>query len=319
MLASERLRLLVFVAIVASVFLVAASTLIRLGYERWKGLAPPASRGIRWLRRLSLAFGALGFVCVAYGRWVEPYWPEVTHVRIPSEKLAAKAAALRIALISDLHSDPQVRLEERLPDLIAAEHPDVILFAGDAINSLGGLPNFRRCMKRIGAIAPTFAVRGNWDAWFWSDIDLYSTTGVRELDGSGVEVRVGSATLWIAGMAVEHEGRLGAILAAAPPGDVDVLVYHYPDEIEDVGRAGGIDLYCAGHTHGGQVALPFYGALLTFSRFGKRFESGLHRVGAVWLYVNRGIGMEGGNAPRVRFCARPEITILEIVPESPIT
>ena len=64
-----------------------------------------------------------------------------------------------------------------------------------------------------------------------------------------------------------------------------------------------MDLYCAGHIHGGQIALPFYGALVTLSKYGKRFEAGLYRVGETWLYVNRGIGMEGerllgsGSAP----------------------
>ena len=77
-----------------------------------------------------------------------------------------------------------------------------------------------------------------------------------------------------------------------------------------------VDLFLAGHTHGGQVALPFYGAIVTFSRFGKRFEAGLHRVANTWLYVNRGLGMEGGPAPRVRFCARPEVSVLEVWPAS---
>lgn len=67
---------------------------------------------------------------------------------------------------------------------------------------------------------------------------------------------------------------------------------------------------------GGQVALPFYGALVTLSRFGKRYEAGLYRVHDTWLYVNRGLGMEGGWAPRVRFCARPEITVIELAPAS---
>jgi predicted MPP superfamily phosphohydrolase len=50
---------------------------------------------------------------------------------------------------------------------------------------------------------------------------------------------------------------------------------------------------------------------VTFSRFGKRYESGLYREQDTWLYVNRGIGMEGGHVPRVRFWAPPELTILE--------
>jgi predicted MPP superfamily phosphohydrolase len=60
---------------------------------------------------------------------------------------------------------------------------------------------------------------------------------------------------------------------------------------------GRANLYLAGHTHGGQVALPFYVALVTLSRFDKKYESGLQRVGNTYLYVSRGIGMEGGPAP----------------------
>jgi predicted MPP superfamily phosphohydrolase len=78
---------------------------------------------------------------------------------------------------------------------------------------------------------------------------------------------------------------------------------------------GGTDLYCAGHTHGGQIALPFYGALITFSQFDKRFEAGLYDYKGMALYVNRGIGMEGGMAPRVRFGSRPEITVIDVTAE----
>jgi hypothetical protein len=93
-----------------------------------------------------------------------------------------------------------------------------------------------------------------------------------------------------------------------------VFIYHYPDVIYDA-AARQIDLCCVGHTHGGQVALPFYGAVVTRSKLGKRFEAGLYRVQDTWLYVNRGIGMEGKAAPRVRFCARPEVTVIDLVPE----
>ena len=75
-----------------------------------------------------------------------------------------------------------------------------------------------------------------------------------------------------------------------------------------------VDLYLCGHTHGGQIAMPFYGALITMSKFGKKYEAGMYTVGDTILYVNRGIGMDGGPAPRVRFLARPEITVFEIHP-----
>jgi hypothetical protein len=93
-----------------------------------------------------------------------------------------------------------------------------------------------------------------------------------------------------------------------------VLLYHAPDPILEMADAG-VDVVLSGHTHGGQVRLPFYGALITLARHGKRFDMGLYRVKETWLYVSRGLGMEGGLAPRVRFLARPEITVIDLVPE----
>jgi len=171
-------------------------------------------------------------------------------------------------------------------------------------------------MSRLAAIAPTYAVRGNWDVWYWGELDLFGGTRVTELDGA-VQVPLArhaaaEPNLWISGVPADSAHRIRRVLDEVPPNAISVLLYHYPDEIADV--AGRTDLYCAGHTHGGQVALPFYGALVTLSRYGKRYEAGLYREGSTWLYVNRGVGMEGGVAPRVRFFARPEITIIELRP-----
>ena len=77
-----------------------------------------------------------------------------------------------------------------------------------------------------------------------------------------------------------------------------------------------MNLYLCGHTHGGQVALPFYGALVTLSRQGKKFEAGKYTIGKTLLYVNRGIGLEAWPAPPVRFLVRPEIAVFDIKPQS---
>jgi uncharacterized protein len=63
------------------------------------------------------------------------------------------------------------------------------------------------------------------------------------------------------------------------------------------------------------VALPIYGAMITLSQYGKKFEQGRYDINGKVLYVNRGIGMEGGNAPRIRLFARPEITVFHIRPK----
>jgi predicted MPP superfamily phosphohydrolase len=301
---AESIRVGLFVTAVAAIFFFAARTLIGvLGGTIKKS----------WKTHSILGLAAVGILCMLYGRLVEPYWLSVSRVSIASPKVPRGAQPVRIAHISDVHSDSSPRLEERLPEAIAAEKPDVIVFTGDSLNSPEGLPVFKALLKKLSAIAPTFVVKGNWDTWFWRDLALFDGTGAVELNGIGRVLRVRGIKVGFSGLAVESEHSLDRALAGIPKDALSVFLYHSPDLIKEV-SSRQVDLYCAGHTHGGQVALPGYGALVTFSKFGKQYESGLYREGKTSLYVNRGIGMEGGSVPRVRFWARPELTIIDVVP-----
>ena len=112
-----------------------------------------------------------------------------------------------------------------------------------------------------------------------------------------------------------HRERDAAKLAEAMTGvaekDFTILLYHSPDLIYE---AAGyqIDLVLGGHTHGGQVRLPFYGAVITASAYGRQFASGLHQMDGTTMYISRGVGLEGGSVPRVRFLCRPEIVKIEL-------
>jgi predicted MPP superfamily phosphohydrolase len=90
-----------------------------------------------------------------------------------------------------------------------------------------------------------------------------------------------------------------------------IFLYHTPDLAPEAAQAG-MDLQLSGHTHGGQLRIPFYGALYAASLYGKAFESGRREIGNLTLYVSRGIGLEGGGAPRMRFNCPPEIVLWEI-------
>ena len=319
----ESTPVLMFVCALAAVYLLAACALVRAALRRFGRLGRP-SRAALVAERGSLALAAVGLLCFAYGYFVEPYWPEVTHVRVESPKLKGAQRPVRVVHISDLHCDPKTRLEERLPDIIAAERPDFIVFTGDSLNSPEGLPTLRKLLPRLAAVAPTYAVRGNWDTAYWGRAELFEGTGVVELKKEAARVDVAGTSVWVAGAPFGslHEptdgvrGGIEAALKDAPPEAFTLFLYHTPDAILEAAETNRVDLYCAGHTHGGQVALPFYGALVTLSKFGKKYESGLHREGSTWLYVTRGIGMEGGPAPRVRFFARPEVTVIELAPPS---
>jgi uncharacterized protein len=311
---AESIRVCLFVGAVGAVYVLAASIGLRWALRRWlKRGAAPSRRRIAF-HRVILGLAGFGALCIAYGFWIEPYWVEVTRTRITSPRIPAGTRPIRVVHLSDLHCDPKARLEERLPDLIAAEKPDLIVFSGDAINSREGLPVLKACLSRLASVAPTFVVRGNWDAWFWKEVDLFGGTGVRELNGTAERVEVAGTSVWVAGVAVGSEDKAREALARVPSGAFTLFLYHYPYP-EVLGDAGGVDLLCAGHVHGGQIALPLYGALLTLSKHGKRYEAGLYQEGPLRMYVSRGLGMEGGSAPRVRFCARPEVAVIEIAPE----
>ena len=104
---------------------------------------------------------------------------------------------------------------------------------------------------------------------------------------------------------------LQSLSAQIPPDAYSLLLYHTPDLIETA-SAAGTDLYLAGHTHGGQIRLPFYGALVTLSAYGKQYEMGQYQLGPTTLYISRGLGMEGLGLPRARFLCPPEIVLLEL-------
>jgi len=311
---SEMVALFLFLAVVLFVFGGAGWECIAFLRARRRGDPPPGPRRRRY-RRAILSAAALGVLCIAWG-FVEPWLPEVVHVRIESAKLAPGARPVRIVHLSDIHCDPEPRLEEILPDLVAAEEPDLVVFTGDAVNEPAGLPVFRKAMQALTKVAPVFAVKGNWDVWYFRELERFDGTDVRALDGDAEVVDAGGTRVRVAGLAYDHEEDLDRALGGAAPGDLSVLLYHTPDLVPDLAaRAAPPDLYLCGHTHGGQVRLPFYGAVITLSRLGKAYEAGLYALAkGTRLYVNRGLGMEGGPAPRVRFLCRPEITVLEIVP-----
>lgn len=309
-LREEIWRVLGFVGVLGAVYVSAGVVLHRRFLKRPR--AP-----LTWRGRTVLAIAGAGVLCMAYGRFVEPRWLEVTTTRVPTARLPAGHRGVRIVHLSDLHSIETPLLEERLPGVVAELHPDLIVFTGDAANTPEGVVVFRRCLTELARIAPTFAVKGNWDAWYFPEIERFAGTGATELDSALAHVDVDGVQVHVAGAGFFDAVRgYFPALADLPKDGPAVMICHppYPDAVP-ARYAPRIDLICAGHTHGGQVALPFYGALLTFSKYGKKYERGLCRTDeGMWMYVSRGIGMEGLQAPRVRFCSRPEVALIELVP-----
>jgi len=304
---------IIVVVVVACVVLVYALELLFVSILAYNKFRNKNSKNI-FRRKPAVCvhlLAVIGIICFFYGYFIEPYRIEINTVTIQTEKL--NHATFRVVQISDLHCDIKVRNEKVLPVLINSLKPDVIVFTGDSINTSKALALFKDTLKSLNAELDKLAVRGNFDVDYWYNLDLFGDTGFKVLDEETVTLQKDNEKIYISGLSCKYPSHAAGLLTDIPEERFSIFLYHYPGLVENLKNLN-VDLYLCGHTHGGQVALPFYGALVTASKFGKKYESGLYTVGRITMYVNRGIGMEGGLAPRVRFCARPEITVFEIKP-----
>ena len=305
---SEKVSILLFIGVIFAILVIEASLLLRSVLNML--LRRPVKRF--FLARSAIiihVLAAIIVICFLYGYFIEPYWIEIKTVEIVTPKL--KSASFRIVQISDMHCDTKQRNEEKLVHIINDLAPDVIIFTGDTLNTPEALGLFKNTMRNLRAGLAKIAVRGNFDVWYWNNIDLYSDTGFNVLDRGSVTIEKAGEKISISGLSCQYPEELRTVLSDILADRFNVFAYHYPDFAESL-KGLNVDLYLCGHTHGGQIALPVYGAIITLSKFGKKYESGEYKIGDTILYVNRGIGMEAGHAPRVRFFARPEITVFEI-------
>lgn len=263
----------------------------------------------RYLGLHLLAVAGIG--CMLYGYLIEPNWIDVHVTTLPTPKL--KTAHFRIVQVTDLHCDWKIRNEEKMVRIINDLKPDIVVATGDYCNHSLGVAHLRDALGRLEAPLGKFAVMGNQDTSWPRSQNLLDGTGFRWLNQETVVVTRDSESLSLSGINFFKSNIPTGWVKALPADRFNVFLFHTPDLIEDV-SGPGVDLYLCGHTHGGQVCLPWYGALVTFSKFGKKYESGLHHVGPTTLYVNRGLGLEPRPGPQVRFLARPEIAVFDIVP-----
>jgi predicted MPP superfamily phosphohydrolase len=307
----EGISLLVFLLLLLLIYGLEALLLVDCVWGRI--CKRPGKSELFFRRYLVLhAAAAVGIGCWLYGHFIEPNWVDVHVTTIRTPKL--KTTGFRLVQISDLHCDWRIRNEEKMVRIINDLKPDIVVATGDYCNHPLGLPHLRDALNRLEAPLGKFAVIGNQDVSWPRQFDLLDGTGFHRLDQETIAVAKGPDSLGISGINFVRSNVPIDPVKALPHDRFNVFLYHTPDLIEEV-CGPGVDLYLCGHTHGGQVTLPWYGALITFSKFGKKYESGLYRVGQTTLYVNRGLGLEPRPGPQVRFLARPEIAVFDIVPE----
>jgi len=269
----------------------------------------------RVARRSALA-GIVATTClVAVGVdafFIEPTWLEVTHVQLTSTKLRAP---LRIVVIADLQTDQVGAYERRVLERALAERPDMILLAGDYLqsydmdqaNRLRGELAELLYEVRLSAPLGVYAVSGNVEIPRWQQI--FSRVPVTALDQT-TSIDLERDDLRITALSLSDS--LDTTFTTTPSERFHICVGHSPNYA--LGNPPA-DLIIAGHTHGGQVRLPGIGPLITLSRVPRDWAAGLTQMtDGRCLLVSRGIGMERGLAPRLRFMCRPELVVVDVRP-----
>jgi uncharacterized protein len=274
-------------------------------------------------RRKLLSLVPVGVTCApVYAFGVEPNWLERTYhqVKLPCNGLAR---GVRILQLSDFHASSAVpfSLIETAVEMGLESKPDVICLTGDFVTDAAAFDEteYTRILRRLSSAAPVFASLGNHDGGRWSAErgGFMNSSVIRALlDRSQISllhnrsevVRLRDQTLRFAGVGDLWSDGVDGDLAFADvrPDDPVILLAHNPDT-KDVLADRPWNLMLSGHTHGGQVVLPFVGERFVPVR-DKRFIAGLKQWNARQVYITRGVGSIRG----VRVNCRPEVTVLDL-------
>jgi len=274
-------------------------------------------------------FGLIAAGALACG--LRAIWLEPASLTISEERIALPWPArgpLRIAVLTDLHVGSPFNGMSKLRRAVALTndtHPDVICLLGDLViqGVIGGRfvepETIAAELRNLRAPGGVVAVLGNHDGWLDHDRvqRALDANGIRVVEERAVKIESHAGPVWIAGISDLWTGRhdIRAALAAVTDADAPViLLTHNPDVFPDVPPR--VTLTVAGHTHGGQVRLPFIGRPIVPSRFGQRYAAGHIVEGGRHLFVATGIGT---SILPVRFRVPPAVTVLTLTSGEPAT
>ncbi|MGZ8797202.1 MAG: metallophosphoesterase [Thermoanaerobaculia bacterium] len=238
----------------------------------------------------------------------DAYDIEVTRNEVFIDDLPEAFDGYRVAFLTDTHVAGFVRREfyRAVVDQVNRFDPDLILLGGDFVTWRRHIPLMADVLLTdVKARDAVLAVLGNHDYWANGDEvkAAMSAKGVQFIINKSHVIRRNGAELPVVGIDEVYRGEPDVDVAfAGVKRGPRIGVTHHPDLIDQVDDRR-IDLLVCGHTHGGQIRLPFFGALVVPSKHEFRYAAGFHRVGEVLMYVSRGIGA----IPPIRILCPPEV------------
>lgn len=309
-----RVRLLelpYFVHWCACLLSVAPSVVAALGAPALRafGVDASAAAGAMW------SYGT-GLVICSWGVFVRRRWFVVEHVDVAIQDLPSGLEGFRIAHLSDLHIGAYTPAAwgERWVRAANEARPDIAVVTGDLVASGSGF--YERVATVVGGLRArhgAFVSMGNHD--YFGDgerlVALIDATGTaRVLRNAGRVFEHDGERLCLAAIddTWTHRDDLGLALAERPDGVPTVLLAHDPERFRAAAKLG-VDLVLSGHTHGGQVGMPFSSRRLNLSKMAHHYALGLYTRGKSTLYVHPGLGVTG---PPIRVGIAPAVVVITL-------
>lgn len=256
-----------------------------------------------------------------YSFLIEPKLVRVESVKLRLRRLALEFSGIRIAQVSDIHMGGWMNAErlQDIVDLIIEQRPDLVLFTGDFLigrafdaDTEQTVHNLITVLTPLTASIPSYAILGNHDYWTnpIAIREMLHACNIMDMTNKAFALTRGAEKLYICGVDDVWEGnvRLEDVLTQIDGDGAAILMAHEPDYADVSALTGRFDLQVSGHSHGGQVVIPFVGPPI-LPYLGRKYPSGLYQVGNMYQYTNRGVGM--GRIP-IRLNCPPEITVFTL-------
>lgn len=255
------------------------------------------------MKTLKIITLLVSVLILIYSTCFEPYQMERTFHEVT---IGTSGKSLLVAHISDLHTAGLGTIELKVIHSILSEKPDIIFITGDIATPGGTAQGYEDVLSKLQAPLGVYFVQGNWE--YWEPIKglkhILKKANIIDLTNKYIHIK---DDLWLVGLDDELAGVPKLDTYKIVPGkDKIISIFHSPALFESIGHK--TDLAFAGHSHGGQIRLPFIGALWTPEGTGK-YDAGWFQEGKARMYVSRGLG---NSILPIRFNCKPEISFIRV-------
>ena len=245
----------------------------------------------------------------------EAGWLHTVEDTLVAPKLPQAFHGARVAFLTDIHHGPYTSLSyvEKIVERTQQLAPNLILLGGDyVLHRRKYIAPCFRALEKLRAPLGVFGVLGNHDHMTSASETRTAmrSAGIADLTNTGHWIEKSGQRLRIAGVGDlwKDTQDLAPALRGVMSEDACILLSHNPDYVETLNDTR-VGLVLSGHTHGGQVVLPLFGAPIVPSRYGQKYLRGLVRTPWTQVFVSRGLGTI---TPPMRFCCRPEINLITL-------